>query len=55
MNKKFMSTFKHQEECTKALKDSNGTCMLTFESAKMDTPPATRNVQKYSGRVYLIP
>lgn len=28
---------------------------LTFMSAKEDTPPATRRVQIYSGKVYRIP
>lgn len=27
----------------------------TFKSANVDTPPATRKVQRYSGKVYLIP
>lgn len=39
---------------------SNETCycearISTFESANVDTPPATSNVQIYSGIVYLIP
>jgi hypothetical protein len=28
---------------------------LTFRSANVETPPATRKVQRYSGIVYLIP
>jgi len=29
--------------------------ILTFESAKIDTPPATSRVQTYSEIVYLMP
>lgn len=29
--------------------------MLTFERANIDTPPATRSVHIYSGKVYLMP
>lgn len=36
-------------------KANSDTHIFTFESAKVDTPPATSNVQAYSGKVYLIP
>lgn len=29
--------------------------IITFKRANVDTPPATRKVQRYSGTVYLIP